>query len=142
MAFDFGERFVGVAIGEAALGSAHPLTMIDATDTDARFAAIRALIDEWTPSALVVGVPLSLDGTEHAMTERAQRFARQLEGRFRLPIRLVDERLTSVEAESLLAASGRRVHMGKRGKKTKDDLHALAAQLILQSYFDDHTSRR
>jgi len=89
LAFDFGERFVGVAVGETVVGVAHPLVTIDDPSTDARFAVIGDLIEEWKPARLVVGLPLGLDGAPHALTRRAQRFARQLEGRYGLPVTLV-----------------------------------------------------
>lgn len=130
LAFDFGTRRIGVALGESLLGQARPLTIIDAEANDARFAAIDRLIAEWRPDRLVVGLPLDLAGTEHEMSARCRRFARQLEGRFGLPVTLVDERLSSVEAEQRLAAAGRD---WKTRKKTLD---AEAAAIILQSYFD------
>lgn len=99
LAFDFGTRRVGVATGNAITRSATPLTTI-AVEGDARFVAIGRLIDEWRPDALVVGVPVHPDGAAHDNTRRAQRFARQLHGRFRLPVHEVDERYSSVEAEA------------------------------------------
>lgn len=130
LAFDFGTRRIGVAIGELMLGRARPLTVIDAEANDARFAAIGKLVTEWQPARLVVGLPLGLDGQEHAMTDRARRFARQLEGRYRLPLALVDERLTSTAAEERLRAAG----LGWRTRKAS--LDAEAAATLLQSYFD------
>ena len=97
LAFDFGTRRVGVASGSTLLGEARPLKTI-AAEGDARFAAIGALIAEWRPDALVVGVPVHPDGAPHDNTRRAQRFARQLHGRFRLPVHEVDERYTTTEA--------------------------------------------
>jgi len=128
LAFDFGTRRIGVALGNRLLRVAHPLTTIDAEANAVRFAAIAALVDEWRPERLVVGRPLHLDGTGHAMTLAAERFARQLEGRFALPVTAVDERLTTQEAKTLLAASGRGADRGARD--------AEAARLVLQAYFD------
>lgn len=142
LAFDYGERYVGVAVGEAILRTAHPLTMIDSAERTVRFEAIGRLVEEWRPTRLIVGLPLAMDGTPHALSARAERFAIELERRFKVPITMVDERLTSVDAEASLAAMGRKVHLGRRGQKAKNDTHALAAQIILQSYFDDETSRR
>src|SRR5438045_1424576 len=99
LAFDFGERRIGVAVGELQLGVAHPLDTIDARANEVRFAWIEALVDEWQPVLLLVGLPLSSDGSEHAMTALARRFALRLQGRFGIETRLVDERFTSVEAE-------------------------------------------
>ena len=118
LAFDFGLRRVGVAAGTRLLGSARPLKTL-AVEGDARFAAIAALIAEWQPDALVVGVPFHPDGAAHDNTHRARRFARQLHGRFRLPVHEVDERYTTTEALAAGAA----------------DADAAAAALILEQFF-------
>ena len=130
LAFDFGTRRIGVAVGNTLLRVARPLTTIVAEANAARFAAVAALIGEWQPELLVVGHPVHADGAEHALTARAERFARQLEGRFSLQVERVDERYTSVGAEDALAAAG--VRAGAR-KAARDE---VAAQLILQSWFD------
>ncbi|WP_159879685.1 MULTISPECIES: Holliday junction resolvase RuvX [Aquitalea] len=132
LAFDFGERRIGVAMGETMLGIAHPLLTIDTEITDARFAAIGKLIEEWCPAQLVVGLPMHQDDTEHQMTQLARRFANRLKGRFGLPVWLVDERLTSVIAESMLAEAG------VRGRKQKPALDQVAAQAILATWFESH----
>ena len=131
LAFDFGEKFTGVAVGEPSIGMAHPLGLITAESNTARMQEIDALVAEWKPGYLMVGLPLSMDGSEHEMTRRCRRFARQLESRFRLPVRLVDERLSSAAAEEALRA------LGKGGRKHKLHAHQVSAQIILQSYFDD-----
>jgi putative holliday junction resolvase len=118
LAFDFGLKRIGVAVGEAELGTAHPLPIVHNLDE------IRKLVHEWKPSQLVVGLPVRDEG-EHPLARRVERFARQLEGRFRLPVARVDERFTSVEAESKL-----------RGMKRKE-IDSVAAQLILEQYFDE-----
>ena len=130
LAFDFGTRFVGIAVGDTETRTAHPLTMIDAEANALRFERITALVAEWHPARLVVGLPLSMDGEEHDMTRRARRFARQLQARFALPVEMVDERLSSAGAAELLAASGR------GGRAHKHSSHALAAQIILQDWLD------
>ena len=117
LAFDYGTRRVGVASGNTLLGAARPLRTI-AQEGDARFDAIAALIAEHGPDALVVGVPFHPDGAEHDNTRRARRFARQLHGRFRLPVHEVDERYTTVDA----LADGAR------------DADAAAAALILEQF--------
>jgi putative Holliday junction resolvase len=129
LAFDFGLKRIGVAVGEAALGTSHPLGAI-AGEGDAPFEAIAKLIGEWHPAQLVVGVPTNVQGTAHEMTRRAERFARRLEGRFRLPVARVDERFSSVEAESRLRGT-------RAGKKEVD---AVAAQLILEQFFHEHAA--
>ncbi|WP_119352755.1 Holliday junction resolvase RuvX [Azohydromonas sediminis] len=121
LAFDFGTRRVGVAVGNSLLGRGQPLTTI-AAEGDARFAAIARLIDEWRPDALVVGVPFHPDGAAHDNTQRARRFARQLHGRFRLPVHEVDERYTTTEAIAGRAA----------------DVDAASAALILDQYLREH----
>jgi putative Holliday junction resolvase len=131
LAFDFGERYVGVAVGDTVTGIAHPLETIDAEASAPRFAAIARLVAEWQPVLLVVGLPLSLDGEEHELTRRARRFARQVEGRFGLPVAFADERLSSADAEARLREAGR------GGRRNKDLVHPVAAQIILQAYFDD-----
>jgi len=134
LAFDFGEKFTGVAVGEPSVGMAHPLGLITAESNAARMREIAALVAEWKPGSLVVGLPLSMDGTDHELTRRCRRFARRLESRFRLPVRLVDERLSSAAAEEALRA------VGKGGRKHKLHAHQVSAQIILQSYLDDSGS--
>lgn len=132
LGFDFGEKRIGVAVGELATGQAHPLTTIRAEANADRFAAIASLLSEWQPGRLVVGHPLHMDGTPHAMTARCTRFANQLRGRFGLPVFEADERLTSADAEQRLFETG------LSARKSRDHVDAVAAQLILQSYLDDH----
>ena len=131
LAFDFGTRRIGVAVGNTLTRMAHPLATIDGERTDVRFAAIAVLVAEWQPGTLVVGLPTHADGTEHDTTLRAQRFAQQLEGRFRLPVALVDERWTTEAAQSALEEAGM---TGRKGNAVRDQ---MAAQLILQSWFDE-----
>ncbi|MDF0604222.1 Holliday junction resolvase RuvX [Neisseriaceae bacterium TC5R-5] len=131
LAFDFGERRIGVAVGDTLLAIPHPLTTIDSTINDERFATIAALIKEWQPRQLVVGLPVHADGSEHQMTKLARRFAHRLKGRFGLPVWLVDERHTSLLAETLLREAG--IH----GRKQKPALDQVAAQAILATWFDD-----
>ena len=132
LAFDFGMRKIGVAIGNAVTRVARPLTTIRSEASAGRFDAIAARIDEWPPDMLVVGRPLHADGSEHEMTARAERFARQLAGRFRVAVKCVDERFTTVTADAELAGAG--VH-GENRKAARD---AVAAQVILQSWFDEN----
>src|SRR5690606_32587095 len=113
LAFDFGTKRIGVAVGNTIVRTARPVTTIEAEANDQRFAAIGALVNEWQPQALVVGVPVHADGSEHEMTQRARRFARQLGGRFRLPVIEVDERYTTEAAEMALRESG---HGGRQGR--------------------------
>jgi putative Holliday junction resolvase len=130
LAFDFGTRRIGVAIGETSTGIAHPLTTIADAAEARRFEAIAALLETWRPVALVVGLPMHADGALHAMTAQARRFARQLEGRFGLPVALSDERFTTQAAAVDLKGARR---PGRGAKALRDQ---VAAQLILQAYLD------
>jgi putative Holliday junction resolvase len=118
LAFDFGAKRTGVASGNTVMRCATPLKTIATEKADERFAAIDKLIRDYRPDALVVGVPRHPDGAPHDNTRRAQRFARQLHGRFGLPVHEVDERYTSTEAQ----AGGAR------------DLDAASAALILEQF--------
>lgn len=130
LGFDFGLMRIGVAVGDVTIGVAHPLETIHGESNEQKFGAIAALLREWQPGMLVVGIPRHLDGTEHDMTLRCRKFSRQLEGRFSLPVALVDERLTSAAASQDLRA------MGIAGRRQKEMLDQVAAQLILQTYLD------
>ncbi|WP_028449064.1 MULTISPECIES: Holliday junction resolvase RuvX [Chitinibacter] len=130
LGFDFGEARIGVAMASTELGIAHPLETISGEGNDSKFARIAALIAEWQPSQLVVGLPTHLDGTEHEMTRLARKFANRLTGRFGLPVALVDERLSSAGATQALNETG------LRGRKQKPALDQVAAMQILQSYLD------
>ncbi len=128
LGFDFGERRIGVAVGETSTRLANPLVAIDAPANAARFERISRLVQEWRPVAFVVGLPPRLaDGNEHPVARLAGRFARRLESRYRLPVFYVDETLTSATAEAELRTASRR---------RAGDVDALAAMLILQSFLD------
>jgi putative holliday junction resolvase len=117
LAFDYGTKRVGVATGNSLTQTATPLCTV-ATQGVARFEDLARLISQWQPHALVVGIPFHPDGAAHEMTQRAQRFARQLYGRFKLSVHEVDERYTSTEAQSLGA----------------QDIDAASAVLILEQF--------
>ena len=119
LGFDFGTRRIGVAIGNCLTRHARPLATIDAVTDDARWKSLSALIDEWQPAQLAVGIPRHPDDTAHAMTLRCERFARQLEGRYRLPVARIDERYSSAVVEG------------------EADVDAAAAAVILQQWLDD-----
>ncbi len=127
LGFDFGERRIGVAVGNTVSATARELTVIDARPAARRFERLQALIAEWQPARLVVGRPLHPDGTPHEMTVACERFARQLAGRFQRPVELVDERYSSVEA---------RRHVGP---VEADD--AAAAAVVLRQYLDERARR-
>lgn len=130
LAFDFGEKRIGVALGEHLLGIAHPLTTIAVEANHERFRRIGELIAQWQPVVLVVGLPLALDGSAHQLTLLCKKFARRLEGRFGLPVVLVDERLSSAAASQSLR------EIGIGGRRQKPMIDQVAAQHILQTYFD------
>lgn len=122
LAFDYGLRRIGVALGNGLTRGARPLRILERNPVARSWDAIAGLIAEWHPDLLVVGIPRHPDGTAHEMTERCERFARQLEGRFRLPVKRVDERYTSAVLE---------------GGGPRDD---EAAALILQQWFDSSSA--
>jgi putative Holliday junction resolvase len=122
LAFDFGLKRIGVAVGNTLLKQAQPLKVISALTNDAKFSEIGALIEEWQPARCIVGVPYHPDGAEHEMTVRCRRFANQLSGRFGVATVLVDERYSSAVISS------------RRGEAVDAD----AAAIILQQYFNDY----
>lgn len=131
LAFDFGGKRIGVAVGEIELGIPHALSVIAAEDNDSRFSAIAALIAEWRPVCLVVGVAAHEDGGIHETGRLAQRFGRRLEGRFGIAVEFVDERLTSRAAEAMLREGG------AKGSRQAGLLDAAAAAEILRTWFSD-----
>jgi putative Holliday junction resolvase len=130
LGFDFGEKRLGVAVGETTTRMAHPLVVIAAEANETRFAAIERLVAEWRPAGFVVGLARHADGGEHPVARLAGKFARRLGARFGLPVAFVDEAFTSVEAESRIREAGGR-------PKSKGDVDAHAATVILQSYLDN-----
>ncbi len=122
LAFDFGTARIGVAVGNTLLKRAQPLEIIDAEDNSTRFGRIQTLITEWSVCQLVVGIPYHPDGAAHEMTARCERFARQLEGRFNIPVARVDERYSSAVIEGQV-----------RGRR----IDHQAAALILDQYFSE-----
>ncbi len=138
LGFDFGTRRIGIAIGNTLTREARPLAIV-AAEGEAHWARIAALIEQWQPARLVVGIPRHPDGAAHEMTQRCERFARRLEGRYRLPVERVDERYSSVEADARrasrhFAAVSRERRSG--GVAPRGDNDAEAAAVILQQYLD------
>lgn len=120
LGFDFGLKHVGVAVGQTVTGSANPLGVIRAREGSPDWRGLDAMMEEWRPTLLIVGLPLNMDGTVSEMAARAKRFANRLKGRYGLEVALRDERLTSFAARSVCA--------------DPDARHAVAAQLILESW--------
>jgi putative Holliday junction resolvase len=124
MAFDYGTRRVGVAVGNTETRASQALKTISVTNADALFKDLENLLKEWQPDQIVVGLPTHPDGTEHEMTAKAKRFGNQLHGRFNLSVTWVDERYTSAVLES--------------DPKMRDNLDAHSAALILEQYLAEH----
>lgn len=136
LGFDFGTKRIGIAIGQEVTGTARPLTTLTAVKHKPDWDGISKIIAEWQPDLLVVGLPLHMDGTEQEMTQAARRFSNQLNGRFQLPIALMDERLSSDEAESILSEQSASGTTGFRDSvfSDKEQVDMISAQLILQSW--------
>jgi putative holliday junction resolvase len=129
LAFDFGLKRVGVAVGESLVGTSRPLKAIF-VPTPQVLDAISPLVDEWQPQKFVVGRPTHPDGAPHAMTARCERFSRQLAARFRRPVELVDERYSSVDAAQRVKKSA-----------AAGAIDSEAAAILLERYFESHPRR-
>lgn len=125
LAFDFGTRQIGVAVGQTLTSTASPLATLSARDGQPDWGEIETLLKTWQPHLLLVGLPLNMDGTESEFCARARKFARRLEGRFGIKARMVDERLSTREAK----ARG-----GWRDSYRRDPVDNLAAQIILETW--------
>lgn len=125
MAFDYGTKKMGIAVGQSITGTANPLKNIAAKDGIPNWEEIEKLVSEWQPDLFIVGLPLNMDGSESEISFRAEKFARRLTGRFNIPHQTVDERLTSFEAKQFI--------------DEKADVDAIAAKLILETYFREST---
>ncbi len=131
LGFDFGTKQIGVAVGQSLTREARPLCNLRARDGIPQWDQIEDLLKEWQPQALVVGLPLNMDGTPSEMSARAQKFANRLHGRYGLPVYTHDERLTT------FAAKGERMQRGGRTASFRDDpVDALAASLLLQGWLE------
>lgn len=130
IAFDYGTRFIGVAVGQSITGTAAPLAALPAKDGTPHWDQIAALIKEWRPQRLIVGLPLNMDGTPSEMSQRAEKFAQRLHGRFGLPVETWDERLSSFEARGEMLARDR----NKRDFR-KQGVDSVSARLILEGWF-------
>ena len=130
MAFDFGLRQIGVAVGNCELRSTQPLAIIRAREGVPDWSRLEQVVKEWQPDLLVVGDPLNMDGSDSELCRRARKFANRLHGRLGLPVELVDERLTSFEAKQLSREQG---HKGDYKRRPVD---SQAAELVLRSWLD------
>tara|TARA_R110002111_G_scaffold112856_5_gene172692 strand:+ start:211 stop:630 length:420 start_codon:yes stop_codon:yes gene_type:complete len=130
LGFDFGMKNIGVAVGQELTNTANPLTVIKAREGIPDWDQIKALLDEWRPQLLIVGLPLNMDGTEQEMTTAARRFGRRLNGRFQIPVDWQDERLSTFEALDQLGIRS------KMQSNKREDVDRISAQLILQSWLN------
>ena len=128
--FDFGQKRIGVAIGNNISKSAQALITIESASSNQKFEVIQKIMDEWQPVSIVVGVPFNVDGSEHKVTNLCKKFAKQLEQKYALPIHLIDERYTSIEASYEI--QDKKIDL----KKKKLLIDQIAAKIILQSYLD------
>lgn len=135
LSFDYGTQKIGVAVGQTITGTASPLSILKARDGIPDWNEIGKLIEEWKPNALVVGVPLNMDGSESAMSTRALKFSRRLNGRFNLPCHTIDERLSSREARDISRSNAQQ---SGRKYNQKEEIDALAAQLILETWLAEN----
>lgn len=128
LGFDYGKKRIGVAVGQALTATATPAETLRSHGDQPDWTGIARLIETWRPHALIVGLPLNMDGTEHELTEAARQFGRELEQRYGLPVHWIDERLTSIEASHILAGAA------KNARRRKTDIDKVAAQLILETW--------
>jgi len=134
LAFDYGTRQIGVAVGQTLTGSAEPLINLRARDGIPDWEQIGKLIKEWKPDILIVGLPLNMDGSESEMSARASKFARRLEGRFQLPAQCIDERLSTFEAKQQLRDQRRTPNSYR-----ENPVDSLAAALLLETWLASQT---
>ena len=132
LGFDYGSKQIGVAVGQVITASARELCVLKAQNGVPDWQKVEALIKEWQPDAIVVGLPLNMDGTPSEMSARAEKFGRRLNGRFNLPVFTHDERLTTFEAK------GQRLQQGQRGSYRDNPVDAVAAALLLQGWLEAH----
>ena len=135
LAFDYGHRYIGVASGHTQTGTSSPLTVILNDNGTPDWEALDHCLDEWQPVALVVGVPVRMDGSEQPLTGQARGFAKRLRKRYDLTVFTTDERLTTQQAGNIIRENRQR---GSRRKTSKADLDKIAAALILTNWFTAH----
>ena len=130
LAFDFGTKSIGVAIGQRITGTARPLTALKAQNGTPDWNLIERLLKEWQPDVVIVGLPLNMDGTEQPLTQRARKFANRIHGRFGVVVDLQDERLTTTDARARLFERG-----GYRALE-KGMVDGISALLILEAWME------
>ena len=132
LGFDFGKKYIGVAIGQEITGSASPLGSIKANDGIPHWESLQNFITEWQPDLIVVGLPLNMDGSEQQLTKDARKFGNRIAGRYGLKVEFQDERLTTADAKAQLFSRG-----GYKNLK-KDNIDAESARLIIESFFEQN----
>lgn len=135
LGFDYGRRRIGVAVGNTLTRSAAALATLEAREGAPDWSQLAALLQQWRPARLVVGVPYNADGSQSDLAEEALRFSRRLFGRYGIPVDTIDESLSSADAAERLRAARRE---GRRPKVDKAALDSAAAAVILQSWLDNH----
>lgn len=130
LAFDFGTKSIGIAVGQEITGTASPLPAISARDGIPDWDMLAKIFEEWQPDLVVVGLPLNMDGTEQAMTKRARKFANRLHNRYRVPVETSDERLSTADARAML------FELGGYKKLTKNKVDSVSACVIFSSWVE------
>lgn len=133
LAFDFGTRNIGVAVGQELSSTAQELVPLRARDGVPDWTAVGNLLGEWQPALLIVGLPLNMDGSDSQFAQRAKKFANRLHGRFGLPVEMMDERL------STFSAKGEAMARGHGGNYRDAPVDSIAARLILESWFQQNS---
>ena len=135
LAFDYGERYIGVAKGHSQTGTSSPEAIISNNSGSPDFEKLDKIIEQWQPIALVVGIPVHMDGTEQALTPHARGFRKKIAKRYNLPTYGCDERMTTRHAAEIIKHNR---NCGKRRKTSKADLDKIAAALILEKWFENN----
>lgn len=137
LGFDFGKKRIGVAVGQTLTASARPLTTLRVHNEQPDWDAIGRLIESWQPAQLVVGLPINMDGSEHALSATVRQFAEHLQNRYALPVHLIDERLSSREAQQIAGAMGGR--NAPHTQAAKEEVDRIAAQIILETWLSQQS---
>lgn len=137
LGFDYGKARIGVAVASTLTGIATPQSTITARDGEPDWVAVSRCLQEWQPHRLVVGMPRKLDGSDSAMQEPIRRFIRQLEGRYHLPIDVVNEQLSSREAEQRLKLARQ---AGRKRRVRKEEIDQVAAAIILENWMQEYNN--
>lgn len=132
LGFDYGEKRIGIATGQTITGDASPLVTLTAIKQKPDWQQIEKIITEWQPDVLIVGIPYQLDGSASEMTKKAERFSRQLEGRFEIPVKTINEALSSFEAEQQLQKKA------KISQHNKQEIDKMSAAIIVKSWLEQN----